>query len=157
MMRKAPTTVISDRMSSTISITSFMCRLRSIGAPPLFSLRPSVSGGRALFHPPAGHRHHTSAPWEIASAAPWAVSGSAAEVVPHPPLCHHEFRTGGVSFPQDSSCGSPFLFSDLQDEWIVPERTLRSRSGSAPDHRRPPCGGSPRTSPPSAPPAQPPK
>ena len=36
LMRKAPTTVISDRMSSTMIITSFMCRLRSTAHSPLF-------------------------------------------------------------------------------------------------------------------------
>ena len=34
MIRKVPTTVIRDRMSSTMIITSFICTLRSTGGTP---------------------------------------------------------------------------------------------------------------------------
>ena len=42
-MRKAPTTSISDMMSSTIIMTIFMCRLRSICGPsPLVLFSPDM-------------------------------------------------------------------------------------------------------------------
>ena len=63
-MRKAPTTVISDRMSSTmmhhqLHVQAAQHRGTSSLLSPSLCLR-----GAGLFHPPAGHRHHTSAPWE---------------------------------------------------------------------------------------------